>query len=132
MKLRLKEDPREWRKSTLLTLLGLAFISSILCWRRVLPPAGWRVVLGILALIALSAWLRPRWFRGYYRVSARIGFFLSQALARVVLVVIFVLFITPLGLLLRLLGKDPLRLSKSTATSYWLPAKANSPLDRQF
>ena len=87
MKLRFKEDPREWRKSTLLTALGLAVLSSVLRWRHVLPVAGWVVVLACLAVVALLACVQPRWFRGYYRWSARIGFVLSQALARVILAI---------------------------------------------
>jgi hypothetical protein len=50
------------------------------------------------------AWVRPGWFPGSYRVSALLGSFLSQAVARGVLVVVFLLIIVPLGLLLRLLA----------------------------
>jgi hypothetical protein len=133
MKVKLKEDPKEWRKSTLLTLGGVAFLSSVLRWRRVIGAPSWRLVLAGLLMGAVVAWLRPRWFRGYYRISMRAGFWLSQILARAVLIVIFVIFITPFGLILRVLGKDLLRLRRSKqATSYWNPAKKTSPLDQMF
>lgn len=133
MKLRLKEDPREWRKSTLLTLLGLAVISSLLCWRHILKPPTWRWALILLAVAAATVCLRPGWFRGYYRISTRVGFWLSQIVARVVLVLIFVLLITPLGLIFRVLGKDLLGLRRSrNAATYWTAARKTSPLDQLF
>src|SRR5258708_24676222 len=133
MRAKLKEDPKEWRKSTLLTILALAILSSILCWRRVLPIIGWRLALLALVLIALSAMFCPRWFRGYYRWSTRVGFWLSLVLARAVLALIFVVVIVPLGMIFRLTGKDALRLKRAPdQPSYWTPAKPTSPLDRLF
>ena len=133
MKLRLKEEPKEWRKSALLTALGLALVSSVLCWRRVLPVTTWGIVLAVLALAAVLAWIKPRWFRGYYRLSARLGFWSSQFVARVILAVVFVLLVIPLGLLFRLMGKDALRLKRTRNTeTYWQAAKPTSPLDRLF
>lgn len=133
MKLRLKEEPKEWRKSTLLTLAPLAILSSLLCWRHVVSVPTWRILLAVLTGIALAACLQPRWFRGYYRVSMRVGFWLSQVVAQVVLALIFMLLITPLGLILRVCGKDLLRLkrTKQTAT-YWTAAKPSSSLDQLF
>ena len=132
MKVRLKEDPKEWRKSTLLIVLALAVLSSILCWRRVLPIPGWRAVLLLLVLASLGALFFPRWFRGYYRLSTRVGFWLSLVLARIILAVLFFAVITPLGWIFRLSGKDALKLKRSGSTTYWTAANPNSPLDRLF
>ncbi len=133
MKLRLKEDAREWRKSVLLTALGLALLSSLLRWRRLFGGTTWILILSLLVLIAAASFVRPQLFRGFYRVSMRVGFALSQAVARVVLVLVFVFLVTPLALVFRLAGKDALRLKhrKETA-SYWSDARETSPLDRMF
>jgi hypothetical protein len=133
MKLRLKEEPKEWRKSVLFTVLGLAVVSSVLCWRGVLPVRTWGGFELVLAATAGLACVQPGWFRGYYRVSARLGFCSSQFVARVVLVLVFVLLITPLAVVFRLLGKDALHLKRSRdASTYWQPTKETSPLDRLF
>jgi hypothetical protein len=133
LKLRLKEDPREWRKTVLLTALGLALLSSLLRWRHVLSQRTWLVVMAALALLALLSVLQPRWFRGFYRISVRVGFWLSQIVARIVLAILFFLVLAPLGVFFRLFGKDTLRLKPSRhATTYWVKAKENSPLDRLF
>jgi hypothetical protein len=133
MKLRLKEDPREWRKATLLTAMALAVITTVLHWRRALPTAGWAVALGMLAVVMLCAVLRPGWFLGYYRVSTRAGFHLSQWLGYAALAILFLLVLTPLGWVLRLMGKDLLQLKRPrNAETCWHPARESSPLDQLF
>lgn len=133
MRLKLKEDPREWRKVTLLTALGLALLSTLLRWRHVLASSSWAAVLGLLALWATAAAVRPRWFRGFYRISSRVGFVLAQGLGWVLLVLLFLFILTPAGLLLRLLGKDLLRLKQpNDASSYWNEAREPSALDKLF
>jgi hypothetical protein len=133
MKLRLKEDPKEWRKSVLLTVVGLAVISSVLRWRGVLLGSTWACVLAVAAITAGLCWLRPRWFRGYYRFSLRVGFAVSQVIGRVVLFLIFLLLVTPLALVFRIAGKDALGLKRRKGVkSYWNTARPLTPLDRMF
>jgi hypothetical protein len=133
MKLKLKEDPKEWRKAAWMSALGLALLSSLLRWRRRLPVPAWEMVLCLLAVLAVAAALRPRWFRGYYRFSARLGFALSQMAGYAVLALLFFLVVTPLGLVLRMLGKDPLRLRRpARAATYWTEVRQKSSLEQLF
>jgi hypothetical protein len=133
MKLNFKEDPKEWRKSALLTALGLAILSSVLRWRWHLPVNSWCAMLALPGLVAICAVLQPRWFRGWYRLSLRLGFYSSQFIGRCVLAVFFIFILTPLGFVLRLTGKDPLRLKRPhNAATYWHQAKDCNPLDRLF
>jgi hypothetical protein len=133
MKLILKEDPKEWRKATWLSALGFSLFSSLLRWRGKISTPIWLTVLAILACVALAALLQPRVFRGWYRLSTRIGFGIGQFLGRIILAVVFVLVFTPLGIIIRLLGKDPLRLRRDPkASTYWTPSKETTSLDRPF
>ena len=133
MKLNYKEDPKEWRKSALLTVLGLALLISVVCWRRQVSANVWGTILGVLAGIAVCAVLQPHWFRGYYRLSLRWGFYSSQLVGRFVLAVFFIFVVTPLGWGLWLAGKDLLRLKRPRdAATYWQPSKDCGPLDRLF
>jgi len=133
MKLRLKEEPTEWRKAAWLSALGLAIFSSLLRWRRVLPEAAWWLVLCFLAALVVAAAVRPKWFRGYYRFSAKLGFVISRMAGYVVLALLFFLVVTPLGLVLRMLGKDPLRLRRPPGVeSYWTQVRQESSLERLF
>jgi hypothetical protein len=93
----------------------------------------WLTVLAVLAAVGVIACLQPRWFRAYHLLSQRVGFALSQFLGRVALILFFWFIVTPLGLFLRLLGQDALRLKRpSNATTYWQSAKDPGPLDRLF
>jgi len=133
MKLKLKEEPKEWRKAAWMSALGLALMSSLLRWRRVLPVAAWGLVLCLLAALAVAAALRPRWFRGYYRFSTKLGFAISRMAGYAVLALLFFIVITPLGLVLRMLGQDPLHLRRPPgAASYWSEVRGQSSLDRLF
>jgi hypothetical protein len=133
VKLVLKEDPKEWRKATWLSALGFSLFSSLLRWRGKISTPIWLTVLALLACVALVALFQPRLFRGWYRNSTRIGFGIGQFLGRVILAVVFVLVFVPLGIVIRLLGKDPLQLGRDPkASTYWTPSKETTPLDRQF
>ena len=133
MQLNLKDEPKEWRKSALLTALGLALICSILRWRHVLGTRAWLTILSVLALVAVCAILWPRCFRSYHLFSMRLGFVVSRILGRILLTLFFLFVLTPLGWVLRLMGKDLLQLKRrSETTTYWQTAKENSPLDRLF
>jgi hypothetical protein len=93
----------------------------------------WRALLAGLVLIAVCAVLQPRWFRGWYRISLRLGFYSSQFIGRCVLFLFFIFIMTPLGWGLRLAGKDLLRLKRPrNAATHWQTAKDYSPLDRLF
>lgn len=133
MKPDLNDHPAEWRKAGLLMAFGLALLSSVLRWRHVLPNPVWLAVLAALGCAAFCAWLRPRWFRGCHRASRRLGFLAALVIGWVALIVLFFFVLTPIGLLLRLAGKDPLQLKpRLGAATCWQPARDSGPLDRLF
>ena len=130
--LRLKENPREWQK--FVAVMGTAANLVVwMLWRR-----GWLSItipaaMAALALMVLiSALLRPRWFRGFYRAGMTVSFHIGQVVGKVLLTVFFFLFLTPLGLLLRLTGKDLLQLKRSPAKTWWQSSRNNRDFDRMF
>jgi hypothetical protein len=133
MKLRLREDPREWQKFVLGAAVAPAAAGLVLFWRKVLPAAGLAVLLAALAVLLAACLARPRWFRGAYRRGMTLSFHIGRLVGMAVLTVLFFLLLTPLGLLLRLGGKDLLRTRRERdATSYWKPAAPPSRLDEMF
>lgn len=133
MKLRLKEDPREWRQFGLSSALVLALLTGLVCWRGWVPPPAAVAVLSGLLAVALLAVARPRALRGPYRAGMKVSHALGRVVAPVVLGVIFLLVVTPLGLVLRLLGKDLLRLRRNPgATTYWQPVTGSRDLTKMF
>ncbi|MGA2852615.1 MAG: hypothetical protein ABSE90_00580 [Verrucomicrobiota bacterium] len=133
MRLHFKEDPKEWRKATLLGLIGPAAIIGILRWRGVVSVTFLTAALALIALAALCAWVRPRWFRGYYRFTTRLGFYIIQVLGKVVLAALFFVILSPFGWILRLSGKDFLQLkSPRDRKTFWQPARQDGSLDSMF
>jgi len=133
MRLHFKEDPKEWRKAVWFGMIGPTVIIGILRWRGVVSNSVLTAVLALVALIALCAWFRPRWFRGYYRFTTRLGFYTMQVLGRVVLSVFFILVLTPFGWILRLFGKDFLQLKPpQKKQTFWQKAGQDDSLDSIF
>jgi hypothetical protein len=133
MKVRYKEDPRAWRNSVLFILAPLVVLATLLHWRQIISREAWLVCIVALLLLGILAWARPTLFRSFYRASTWAGFWSSQLMARVLLAGLFILIIVPAGILMRLSGKDPLKLKRSqNPTTYWRPAKSGGSLDRLF
>ena len=98
-------------------------------------PRGW--ALALAAAFALATLLRPRLLAPLNRAWTRLGLAMHRVVNPVVLALIFGLTIVPTGLILRLLGKDPLRLRRDPAAdSYWIsrdpPGPAPDSMQRQF
>jgi hypothetical protein len=132
MKPKLKEQPREWWKFTAVMSIFPAAIAWSLYRKHRIPAQAFISVLAALALVLVLCALRPRWCRGFYRAGMTASFHVGQAIGRVTLTLFFLAIITPLGLLLRLLGKDPLGMRRRSVETYWRPARPWGPLDRQF
>ena len=133
MRLRLEEDPREWQKFTTAVVVMLSVVSFLLYRRHAISTRAIGISFLVLGLAMLLCLVLPRFFRGFYRVGMTAGFYLGQAVSMALLTVFFLGALTPLGLVLRLLGKDLLGLKKPPhAASYWHPAKTSREFDRSF
>lgn len=132
MRPKLKEDPREWRKFAWVWLGVVLIIVGVLRYRGVDLGRWFPGILILAGLLMGVSFLAPRCFRLPYRGVTTASFYAGQIVGRVILFFIFVLVLTPMGLLLRLCGKDLLGLKRQAKESYWEPAKGKSKLDRQF
>ena len=63
------------------------------------------VLFGLLAVLAFAA---PMWLNPVYRVWMRIGHMIGSVISRIILGLVFFLVVTPLGLMMRATGKDPM------------------------
>ena len=73
------------------------------------------VVLGILRFI-------PPLFRLIYHFWVGFSVVLGYFISRILLTIIFFLVLTPTGIIMRLLGKDPMERKRDpAAASYWIP-----------
>lgn len=95
----------------------------------------WALVL--TAAFFLAALARPRILAPLNRLWLRVGLLLHACLSPVILGLVFYTTVTPIGLVRRLLGADPLRLRLDRdAVTYWIerdpPGPAPDTMRRQF
>ena len=83
------------------------------------------VIAAVLGVVALAY---PRLLRPANALWLKFGLLLSRIVNPIVLGLLFFVVITPAGLIMRLLGKDPLRLRiDRTAPSYWIERQPPGP-----
>jgi hypothetical protein len=126
-------DSRTLRRFAFQLGVILLLIQALLLWRgsidKRMALVGTSAVLGF---IAAGAW-RPAWVRPVHAGSVALSVWMGKYVGGVGLTVFFFVVLTPLGLVLRLFGHDPLSLRKRKgAASYWQPARKPGPLDRMF
>ena len=113
-------------------LLAIVFL-AIARWKMGMWPL-WPIWMGCggLATGALL-WIAPQLARPFYVAWLTIGGVIGFVISNLLLVLVFYIVITPIGLLLRLVGKDPLerRLDRSAAT-YWKDAEKPVDARRYF
>ena len=129
----LKEDPREWRKFTAVMAVTVCLVSFLLARRGILSREGFYLVAAVATLAVTLSLFFPRAFRSFYRAGMTVSFHIGQVMGKVLLTLLFIIVVTPLAVLLRLLGKDLLKLrwDRNTQT-YFTPAKFSDKFDRMF
>jgi hypothetical protein len=88
---------------------------------------------GLSALSGLASLFYPKANLPIYFLLAMVTFPIGFVMSYVILFTIYFFVITPIGLLMRVLGKDSLdRAWNSSATSYWKPRTGSVPVNRYF
>lgn len=86
----------------------------------------WSLV--VAGAFALVAWFKPALLAGLNRQWMKLGLLLGKIVSPIALGILFYLIIAPIGLLVRIAGKDPLRLKLDAgADSYWILRKPPGP-----
>ena len=96
-------------------------------------PRPW--ALAAAAAFLAAAWLAPGLLAPLNRLWTRFGLLLSRVMNPLVLGLLFYGMVTPMGLAMRALGKDPLRRRfEREAASYWIERRPRgpAPMSRQF
>jgi hypothetical protein len=104
-----------------------AILAVIPLLQRSLVSVRWWA-LGVAAVFLALALLWAAALRPLNRLWLRLGLLISKIVSPVVLTVLFYATVTPVGLLMRAVGKDPLRLRRNAAAaSYWIPRVPPGP-----
>jgi hypothetical protein len=135
-----KPDARELRKFGWAMLFGFGLIGLALRawpWHWPFPRAPraatvcwvFGAVAGLLGLTATRAAL-PIYF-----AWMGVAFVMGNIVSRIVVAGVYFLVITPMGLAMRLMGRDKLQLRRRDVPTYWIvraPKTGNEDYERQF
>ena len=117
---KLKKTKKDLRKFGLLVgsvFIALAVVGMFRHWNSMI----WEVSAAIGAMLFLGGALTPKWLAGVYKVWMGIAFAIGWLVSRVILVILFYLVITPVGLIARLMGKEFLEVDPAKKKdSYWI------------
>jgi hypothetical protein len=107
-----------------------AAVAAINFWRGHAAWPWWLAAAAIFLFLAL-AW--PRLLRPLNRLWTKFGLLLHRVVQPIVMALLFFSTIVPMGLLLRALGKDLLRLRLDpSAPSYWIKRDPPGPSPDSF
>ncbi len=91
-------------------------------------------VMGSVAVVVPAVgWIRPAVMRIAYLGMAYATFPIGLIVSHVILLVVYYLVVTPIGLLMRLLGHNPMgRGFDADVDTYWVAREADDGLERYF
>jgi len=135
-------DGRSLRRFGAAALVVFAALAAWVLWRRSLFGVGLGPETARAAAVALAALagacgllaaVAPRGLRPLYVGLALVGLPIGWVVSHAVLALVFFAVVTPIGLGMRLLGRDPLRrwFDRGAAT-YWSPRRRATDVTRYF
>ena len=132
IELRRNPSQRELRWFGVGVLAFAGLVGAISYWRTGSTGVP-RYVLTLGALVALVYYALPPLRRWVYLGWMYLAFPIGWVVSHVALAAVYYLVVTPIGLAMRLLGRDPLdrRFDRST-TTYWIRHDPGAELKRYF
>lgn len=111
-------DAKRLRQFAIVSLFGFGAIAA-LAWRA--HGAGWLAasLAAFGAFVCLAGLVRPEWIRPVYVMLLAFSLPIGWVVSGVLLRIVFYGVVTPLGLLFRVFGRDPLQLHRPPRDSYW-------------
>ena len=96
------------------------------------PPILNKVFLTVSIILAAVTLLRPPLLNPLNRGWYQLGLFLGRVVSPIVLGILFFLLITPVALIIRIAGRDALRLRRKKVDSYWIDRSPPGPKADSF
>ena len=132
-----KPAPQDLRSFGKILAIGFPIVAALLgasAWLRSHAWPGWTLWLGAVGFAAgLACMIVPRAARPLYLAWMMLGCCIGLLVANVVLAAIYFLIVTPIGLALRLAGRDPLRRTiEPGRASYWDEVQKSDDAERYF
>lgn len=118
-----------------IVMAGAFLLLALVNWWHGGPSWSWTA--GLAGLFLTVAWLYPAALRPLNWIWYRFGLLLHKLVSPVIMALLFYVTIVPIGLVMRVLGKDMMRLKRDPEHgSYWIvrepPGPAPETMKDQF
>ena len=90
----------------------------------------WSLIVSLIFLIL--GILNSNLLKPFNKIWFKFGMFLGKIVSPIVMCLVFFLVVTPTGFLMRLFGKDLLKLRKNKNNTYWITKNYKSNMKDQF
>jgi len=130
-------DLHKFARSLVIGFPVIAVVFFLAKWFKAgaLPDTAFFLKLGgIGAAVGVVCWLVPAIARPLYYVWYALAACIGVVMANLLFALLFYGLFAPLGLIMRLIGRDPLNLhwQKRTVTTHWIDAEPSPPPSRYF
>ncbi len=121
-------SPKELRKFGLTMGIAFGLIGGLTAWRG--HEAVWPWFAALAGFFLLFGFVWPTGLKPVQKAWMTLALLMGFVMSRVILTVLFYLAFAPIGIILRLMGKDLLDMKRDRGeTSYWKAHKARSKED---
>lgn len=135
IKINTRPTPATLRQFGLIWLGFFAVVGGLTLWRSGTWPAATALWAAAVVVPAVG-WIVPPFMRLVYLGMSYAAWPIGTAISFALLAAFYFLLVTPVGFVMRLLGRDPLnRRFAHELDSYWLPRRPERPVSdylRQF
>jgi hypothetical protein len=95
------------------------------------PIRTWAIIISLILFLAI--FFQPKLLKPLNNIWLKFGEFLGKIVPPFVMALVFFFILTPIGLVLRVFGKDLLKTRYSKDNSYWIKRNKNvTSMDKQF
>ena len=122
---------RQLRQFGLAALFGFSLMGASV-WRATGSTGALLIGAGAGLLTCLTGWIAPGALRPLYAVLMAVALPIGWVVSNVLLLAIYFGFITPVGWLFRMAGRDHLALRRPKGVSYWRPYRAPKDVGTYF
>jgi hypothetical protein len=125
---KLKQSNKQLRKFGITMACAFVVFGGLFLWRA--KPV-WPYLFIVGGLFLIFGLIFPRGLAPIEWAWMKMAHFMGQIMTRVILSLTFYLAVTPMALVMRLFGRDPLnRKFDEEATTYWVPVDPEGPTSR--
>jgi len=125
-------SPKDLHIFALLVVVAAAAVGGVVYWRNdsISAPA---CILGGALAVAIVGRSYPVILRYIYTAWMLLALPIGWLVSHLLMAAVYYLVLTPIGVVMRLAGRDPLqRKFDRSAKTYWQPSAAEPDLDRYF